>query len=222
MSILSCNITSAVRRVAAAIAVSSCVFALGCSRSEEGASAAKLDGTEPNVPDIVDDSPEEPAPRPVVDRMKLPRERGVTIEHDDVMIQLDDAIVTHGDQGQAIIDKQTGKYLYPAMTCTSPDCPSHTASQPVIFVNAFPIANVDRQGYVVMRKGTPPARAVAKCPVCRQSDGVRLFLLPEEAKRQTDLDRELAAARDAFRATGALPTSMRPPEEIFRDALKQD
>ena len=184
-----------------------CLFAAACGQTETTVVLTESGDNHRTTP-----------PEPVEVAPVAPPQHGVTIETDAEKIELDDAVVTQGDQGQAIVDDKTGQLVWPALTCTDAECPSREAEhQPFVFVFPLRGARLDTEGYVVVPGDVSPNEQIPECPVCGKRGRVERYVLPEALRRQGELDRELKASRTALRAGGVVPPGVRPPMEIMRE-----
>lgn len=109
----------------------------------------------------------------------------------------------NGFRGNNLIDPESGRPMWPALTCHNPACPGRKSAgeNPFVFVQTTSTA-----------ANSLPSLT---CPACGKEERVHRYQTPESIQRRADLEAELAASR-AARADGQ-PNSHRLPAEILRE-----
>jgi hypothetical protein len=130
-------------------------------------------------------------------------------------------VIASGDQGDVIVDKDSGKLAFRAWTCTNPDCPGKkpAGQRPLLFIWHDPLYFVDESGSVNYDAVPNRAEMIVKrgghleptCPECLKiRDGARetpaveqqyrdwcqQYVLPTAASRSEELRQEVRARRE--------------------------
>ena len=109
----------------------------------------------------------------------------------------------NGFRGNNLIDRESGKPMWPALTCYNAACSGRKAAgkQPFVFIQTTSRA-----------ANSLPS---LQCPACGQQEHVHRYQTPESIQRRADLEAELVASRAARASSQA--GDHRPPVEILRE-----
>ncbi|MCG8587639.1 MAG: hypothetical protein MI757_23285, partial [Pirellulales bacterium] len=135
----------------------------------------------------------------------------------------DDGVFVPKFAGDVHYEKERESFVWPARTCTNPDCSGVRSGKPVVFAHPLPGVTLDADGRPVLpRWSDEENRAhLPRCPLCNETRFVVKYDSPEVAERRRVLLAELAATRrariEAKQSGQPLPASIRTPNAIMQD-----